>query len=356
MRLFECQACGQVLHFHNIRCERCARTLGFLPSRALLAALEPAGAAWRTLTRPRRTVRFCANAGHAACNWLLEEDEPGPLCRACGFNRAIPDLSDPTRLALWRKVQAAKHHLFYALLRLRLPLQGRDDAHPGGLAFDVLAGAPEPDAPAVMTGHDSGLITLALDEADDAERERRRTELDEPYRSLLGHFRHEIGHYYWDVLVRDGGRLEACRALFGDDTADYAAALERHYRAGPPAGWQESHVSAYASVHPWEDWAETWAHYFHIVDTLEMAASYGLAIRPGLREGRSLAARIRLDPYDGAGIEAILAAWVPLSLAMNSLNRAMGSPDPYPFVLPPPVVAKLGFIHQVIHAGQPQSS
>ncbi len=355
MKLFECQGCAQVLHFHNTRCGRCTRVLGFLPGRTLLTALDPAGEAWRTLARPRRTLRFCANAGYEACNWLLED--AGPLCVACRFNRAIPDLSEPGRLALWRKAQMAKHQLFYALLRLRLPLQGRDAAHPGGLAFDVLADAPEPDAPKVMTGHDNGLITLALEEADDAERERRRTALNEPYRTLLGHFRHEIGHYYWDVLVHDDpARLDACRALFGDERAEYGAALERHYRDGPPAGWGDSHVSAYAAVHPWEDWAETWAHYLHIVDTLEVAAAYGMSIRPDLREGRQISARIRLDPYGGAGIAEILAAWVPLSLAMNSLNRAMGSPDPYPFVLPPPVVAKLGFVHQVIHAGHDQSS
>jgi len=352
MKLFACQGCGQVVYFENTRCERCERALGYLPLAETVTALEPAGEAWRTLARPERQVRFCENATKDACNWLLGAQEEGPLCTACRFNRAIPDLAVGENLLLWRRVEIAKHRLFYTLLRLRLPLRGRDEDHPDGLAFDVLAGAPEPDAPAVMTGHDNGLITIALEEADDAERERRRAALNEPYRSLLGHFRHEIGHYYWDVLVRDGGRLEECRAVFGDDTADYQAALERHYAGGPPAGWQEQFVSAYAAVHPWEDWAETWAHYFHIIDTLEMARAFGIRIRPWVGEEEGMVANIRLDPYRVADVHEIIDAWLPLSFAMNSLNRAMGNADLYPFVISPPVVEKLGFVHAVLHSAR----
>ena len=95
-----------------------------------------------------------------------------------------------------------------------------------------------------MTGHENGIITIALAEADGFERERRRLEMGEPYCTLLGHFRHEVGHHFWDLLVRDGGQLQACRALFGDDSEDYQAALQRHYRDGPVPDWQQRYVSA----------------------------------------------------------------------------------------------------------------
>ena len=251
---------------------------------------------------------------------------------------------------------SGKHHLFYSLLRLKLPLANRIDDPEHGLAFDFLADSPDPTGPKVMTGHDNGLITIALVEADDAERERRRTQMHEPYRSLLGHFRHEVGHYFWDVLVRDGGRLEECRAVFGDDSQDYDAALQAHYQNGAPADWQEHYVSQYASTHPWEDWAETWAHYLHIVDTLEMASAFGIRVKPRLMRDETLTAEINLDPYKpDASMEEIIDAWLPLTFAMNSLNRAMGNPDLYPFVLSPTVVTKLSFVHDVVH-GRPASS
>ena len=177
----------------------------------------------------------------------------------------------------------------------------------------------------------------------------RRTQMHEPYRSLLGHFRHEVGHYFWDVLVRDGGRLEDCRAVFGDDSQDYAAALQNHYQNGPPAGWQENYVSRYASTHPWEDWAETWAHYLHIVDTLEMASAFGITVQPRISRDETLKAVIDLDPYETAAMTDIIDAWLPLTFAMNSLNRAMGQPDLYPFVISPAVMTKLSFVHDVVH-------
>ena len=153
----------------------------------------------------------------------------------------------------------------------------------------------------MVTGHDNGAVTIALSEADPAESEKRRAELDEPYRTPLGHFRHEIGHHYWDVLVRDGGMLEACRARFGDDREDYAEALQRHYREGPPANWQERFVSAYATSHPWEDFAEAWAHYFHIVDTLDTANAFGLSLEPTIDREGGHKARVDFDPYiDGS--------------------------------------------------------
>jgi len=199
----------------------------------------------------------------------------------------------------------------------------------------------------VMTGHDNGRITISLAEADDAERERRRSAMQEPYRTLLGHCRHEIGHYYWDRLIRDTPLLDACRETFGDDTLDYAQALKRHYENGPPAGWQENFVSGYAASHPWEDFAESWAHYFHIVDTLEMAREFGVDIHPRLEVGRELKTHIDFSPYRAESVVELVDAWLPLTFALNSINRCMGQADLYPFILTPAIVRKLGFIHEL---------
>ncbi len=349
MRLFKCQNCGQIIYFENTKCESCGHGLAYLPEAMTMTALEPQDEALRALAAPKTPFRLCDNAAHAACNWLVTADSPATLCFACRHNHTIPDLSVPENLQRWQKIEAAKHHLFYSLLRLRLPLENRIDNPEHGLAFDFLADSAQ-TGPKVMTGHDNGLITIALAEADDAERERRRTHMHEPYRSLLGHFRHEVGHYFWDVLVRDGGRLDDCRAVFGDDAQDYDAALQRHYAEGAPPDWQEHFVSQYASTHPWEDWAETWAHYLHIVDTLEMASAFGITVKPRLTRDETLNAVINLDPYNpDAKMTDIINAWLPLTFAMNSLNRAMGNPDLYPFVLSPTVVAKLGFVHDVVH-------
>ena len=352
MKLFKCQHCGQILYFENVQCERCSRQLGYLAEVTTISALEPEGDAWKALARPAGLVRFCDNATHDACNWLVDAGSPDTLCAACRHNRTIPDLSIADNLSRWQRIEQAKHRLFYSLLRLNLPLATRQDDPEHGLAFDFLADSPDPTGPKVLTGHDNGLITIALQEADDAERERRRTQMNEPYRSLLGHFRHEVGHYFWDVLVRDGGRLEECRAVFGDDSQDYGAALEAHYQHGAPADWQQNYVSQYATTHPWEDWAETWAHYLHIVDTLEMAGAFGIRVKPRITREETLAADIDLDPYRAQTIEEIVDAWLPLTFAMNSLNRAMGNPDLYPFVLSPAVIAKLGFVHDVVHAAR----
>ncbi len=350
MKLFKCQSCGQVLYFENTKCESCGHGLGYLAEQMALSAVEAEGDLLTALAAPERLVRLCDNAQHNACNWLVDSSGVAKLCLACRHNRVIPELSNALNLERWQRMEAAKHHLFYSLLRLKLPLQNRIDNPKHGLAFDFLADNPDAIGPRVMTGHDNGLITIALIEADDAERERRRAQMREPYRSLLGHFRHEVGHYFWDVLVRDGGRLAACREVFGDDSQDYNMALQAHYQNGAPVDWQQHYVSQYASTHPWEDWAETWAHYLHIIDTLEMACAFGIKVQPRLAQDDTLSAVIDLDPYaDDASIDQLIAAWLPLTFAMNSLNRAMGSPDLYPFVLSPMVVKKIGFVHDVVH-------
>jgi hypothetical protein len=258
----------------------------------------------------------------------------------------VPDFSEPENMVRWRALEAAKHRLFDALMRWKLPLPTRaaDPAH--GLAFDFPAETSF--QPHVLTGHDEGLITIALKEGDAVQRERMREQMGELYRTPLGHFRHEIGHFYWDQLVRDSAYLEPCRALFGEDRADYEQALQAHYNRAPVPGWQDSFVSLYATSHPWEDFAETWAHYLHIVDTLEMASSFGVGIHPKLARSAALETDIDFDPYVSADVATILEAWLPLAFAVNSLNRAMGQSDFYPFVLSAKVMEKLGFIHAVI--------
>ncbi len=355
MKLFVCQSCQALLFFENESCETCGHRLGYLPLEATLSAVEPAGDgsdALVALARPGRRFRPCANAAHHACNWLISDATPSRWCIACRHNRTIPDIADPTLLLLWQRLEAAKHRLFYSLLRLGLPLATRA-RRPDGLAYDFLDETEQQrtSGARVMTGHDEGLITLRVREADDAERERMRHQMGEPYRTLLGHFRHEVGHYFWDRLVRDGGRLEACREVFGDDRQDYQAALKRHYAEAPSGDWRQHSISDYAATHPWEDFAETWAHYLHIVDTLETAASLGLSLQPVDAEGRSaagLAATLDFDPYEAPDIETIIRAWMPLTVAMNNLNRSMGQPDLYPFVLSAPVIRKLGFIHTLL--------
>jgi hypothetical protein len=348
MKLFRCQACDNIIYFENRTCGRCGHRLGYVPELEIMAALEPAGDAWKPLTGAGTPRRFCANADYDVCNWLTAAGGQDRLCVACRHNDTIPDISLAPHLSAWRDIELAKHRLFYSLLRWKLPLKIRAEDPDHGLAFEFLADPPQPSGPRVMTGHDDGVVTIALAEADSAEIEKRRAELAEPYRSLLGHFRHEVGHYYWDILVRDGGRLEQCRAAFGDDSQDYQAALQRHYAEGASADWAERFVSAYATSHPWEDFAETWAHYLHIVDTLETASAFGLRIAPAIdREGAHFA-RLDFDPYVTGSIEQIIDAWAPFVVAMNSVNRAMGRPDLYPFVLAPAVVEKLRFVHELV--------
>jgi hypothetical protein len=333
MKLFKCQACAQLLYFENRRCENCTRRLGYLPESANLAALEPNGDAFKPVGMTR-SYRFCDNAARDTCNWLVPADSSDTLCEACRHNRTIPNLADTANLESWRKLELAKHRLFYTLLKLKLPTTG--------LTFDFLAG------PKILTGHDDGVITINLAEADDAQREKLRTQMGEPYRTLLGHFRHEVGHYFWDRLVRDGGQLAACREVFGDDEQDYNTALKTYYANGAPSDWQQHFVSAYASAHAWEDFAETWAHYMHIVDTLEMAQAFGIEIHPELDESGALDTEIDFDPHRARTIEEIIAAWLPMTFAVNNLNRSMGLPDLYPFILTPTVVTKLGFIHTLV--------
>ena len=357
-RAYRCQ-CERPVFFRNSKCLNCQTPLGYDPELAQVLPLQegPSQDSWviAGALSPGQTYRRCANLLTAArCNWLIkltDDNAALSLCPACRLNRTIPDLSVPGNEELWHRMEVAKRRLISQLLALKLPVAsklGEDPEH--GLAYDFLrastSGGP------VLTGHEHGLMTFNLDEANDALREQARAQMKEPYRTLLGHFRHEIGHYYWDRLVDHTAWLEPYRELFGDERQDYARALAANYQNGPPSDWALRFVSSYASAHPWEDWAETWAHYLHMVDTVDTALSFGIDADN---------VELDADPYtvddlwrsdnehhDSTAFLNLLNAWVDISAVMNEMSRSMGQADFYPFVLPRPAIRKLHFIHCLI--------
>ncbi|HWC60381.1 MAG TPA: putative zinc-binding peptidase [Verrucomicrobiae bacterium] len=352
MKIFYCDHCGNLVFFENVRCVKCGYALGFLPDAQDLSALEAdADNSWRALAAVAKGRRYlqCQNGReHSVCNWLVPADDAAPFCLSCRLNQTIPDLTVAGNLERWHKLELAKRRLIYTLLHLHLPLAVRQNRP--ALQFNFLAEVPG-RAP-ILTGHSNGLITLNIAEADDAEREKRRVSFHEPYRTLLGHFRHEIAHYYWDQLIADTPRLKRFRELFGDDSYDYSTALQAYYAQGAPADWQLRHVSAYASSHPWEDWAETFAHYLHIIDMIETAAGFGMTLRPKHPSAPSMTSDPRKVDETADGFNRILENWLPLTHALNSLNRGMGLPDIYPFVLSDPAVDKMKFIHETVRTSE----
>ncbi len=246
----------------------------------------------------------------------------------------------------------AKRRLIYNLMTLGLPVVSKNDDPQNGLTFEFLADpdAASPNSPKILTGHADGVITVNIAEADDAEREKRRVSMHEPYRTLLGHFRHEIGHYYWDRLIRDSAHLARFRQLFGDDRQDYAAALKAYYQSGPPADWLNRFISPYSSSHPWEDWAETWAHYLHLIDTLETASECGLVLMPNRANAYAVRPRYSSRKPGVAKFDEMMGDWFAVTYLLNNLSRGLGQRDSYPFVLMDPVIDKLRFIHEVCTA------
>lgn len=412
-RAYRCQ-CGCPVFFRNSVCLACGTPLGYESSLARLIPLMPhpdlapgaphnSWVIWHDAAAGRQPLQSspgadpnalpsfmpqlsqayarCANLQTPAqCNWLIPITAPAPvnnaanaandapaggnplamdapaplrlLCQACRLNRVIPDLNDamhPDNGELWGRIELAKRRLVSALMALGLPVASRlseDTAR--GMMFDFLR-SPN-NGPHILTGHDTGLITLNLQEADDAVREAARTAMREPYRTLLGHFRHEIGHYYWDRLVRGTHWMDGFHQLFGDETIDYATALRKNYEQGPPQQWWLHYVSAYASTHPWEDWAECWAHYLHMRDTVDTALSFGLATDRANLEFTlfTLDALYQPDHPQAEQFLAFLNEWTQLTTLLNEMSRSMGQPDFYPFVLPREVVAKLHFIHLLV--------
>lgn len=349
MKLFKCNHCGQLVYFENSLCERCGLKLGFFPEQLELLPLVEENKDSHTIwgNTAAGSYRYCANHKYNVCNWMVRKDDEREFCLACSFNRTIPNISNNEYRQRWNIIENAKHRLIYTLLRLKLPLFTKAADEETGLLFDFMADEKGSEQ-RILTGHDNGLITINIAEADDIEREMARKSMDEIYRTVLGHFRHEIGHYYWDRLIDNSDYLNECRELFGDDRKDYGEALKEHYSKGAPKGWNNEFISAYATTHPWEDWAETWAHYLHIVDTVETAYSFGLSVHPVVAADNAvLHADININPYETENFSRILNQWFPLTFALNSLNRSMGLHDLYPFVIPAKVIDKLIFIHKV---------
>lgn len=349
MKLFACQSCGAQLYFENVRCLSCGHELGLIADANVLTAIEAnQDGTWRSLAPGfdgiswRKCVRY-ANDG--VCNWLVRVDDAHDLCRSCRMTRTIPDLSRQGHHEAWRRMEMAKRRLIYGLTTLGLPVIDREQDPVGGLVFEFLADTLEQKA---ITGHSDGLITVNIAEADPVERERARTNLHESYRTVLGHLRHESGHYYWDRLVSRGSRIWDVRGLFGDDRQDYAEAMQRYYDHGPRADWNNGFVSAYATMHPWEDWAETWAHYLHMVDAVEVAGSLGLSLSTRPQGSRQPLVAMMAPQGVVQSFDDLLAAWVPLTFATNSLTRSIGHQDWFPFVLSEGAIAKLRLVHTVI--------
>ena len=341
------------MFFENTTCLNCGRTLAFVPEHMTMVTLaaDEAGS-WRPVADDAaagESYRLCANySNYAVCNWALPADSPESLCRSCGLTHTIPNLETPQNHEAWAKLETAKRRMVYALLSLELPLVSKVLDPKTGLEFEFMSDIVKAngDQSRVLTGHDDGVITINVAEADDVYREAQRQRQHEPYRTLLGHFRHEIGHYYWDRLIADSERLETFRALFGDERADYAAAVKQHYEQGAPANWAESFISAYATTHPWEDWAESWAHVMHMVDSLETAHAVGLSVRPPRRDEPALKVPSKPTQARMVDFDELVRQWLSLTYVLNNLTRGLGLPDAYPFVLSPPVIDKLRFVCQ----------
>ncbi|MFN4100588.1 MAG: putative zinc-binding metallopeptidase [Pararhodobacter sp.] len=326
MRRFSCPSCEAEVFFANTACLNCNTVLVYAPGQGFLADPEAVQ---------------CVNRSEIGCNWAAEEGSA--LCLCCQHTTMVPDLTVDGNMTRWARIEAAKRPVIRSLYRLGLPLV--DDTGQPVPVFELKGDALTPEGPRVLTGHEHGTITLNIAEADDSEREARRSAMGEPYRTLAGHFRHEVAHHYWEVLTEhDPARLETLRAVFGDDRQDYAAALQAHYSNGPPVDWMQSYISSYATAHPWEDFAETWAHVMHLLDGLETARAFGL-VSDDLPEDLGALASLPM--------QRLADAWIDLSVALNAVNQAMGHETFYPFVLTPPVIAKMEAIRAVIAEASP---
>ena len=317
MRAFTCDSCGEHVYFDNTVCITCGSALTWDRAQQRIRVLGDG--------EPR-----CPHLTLNGCNWVPDlTDQP---CFACRLTRVRPSDRDVVGLPQYHTAEQAKRRLVAELDTLRLPIAPRDEEGRTGLAFDLLSSVDRP----VVTGHAGGVITLDLAESDDVHREQVRVEMGEAYRTMLGHLRHEVGHYFETVLVADDETRARTRAIFGDETVDYQASIDRHYADGPPGDWADGYVSAYATMHPFEDFAETFAHVLHIRDGLETAHAFGLTVDPAVSV-RSFG-------------DVVTGTWLPLTRSLNQMSRSLGQGDLYPFVLAPPVIDKLAFVHGLVAA------
>jgi hypothetical protein len=352
MKRFTC-VCGNLLFFENYACVKCKRTVGWCPTCKQISPLEPAAGGGFTCLNPKCNARLlkCDNYfTHNVCNRCVPAPEkpaapgaPAPVCDYCRFNHIIPNLEDPKNKDRWARVEAAKRLVLYDFDALGLRYGTAADGVVPPLRFDFKADASLPDSrfrdtpggEKVFTGHDNGLVTLNLREADPVAREQARVQFGEAHRTLVGHFRHEMGHYVWEVEIR-GKQEPAFVKLFGDHNAvPYNDAMTAYYAKGPKAGWLTSYVSGYATMHPWEDWAETFANYLDLMATLETAEHGGLIKLP-----------------DRKTFDTLATAYVELGITLNELNRGVGLIDFLPEIIAGPVREKMAFIHGLTRYGR----
>ena len=344
------------MFFHNSVCLGCGSAIGYDPTSRLLGTLLPGSDATFTLAidvrSPRPAFRFCEHRLDAAvCNWLIPADSDRRSCLSCRMTRTIPDLSHPRNVVRLELIETAKRRVLFGLQACALPIVPKDEDAERGLVFDLLEALPE--GPRVMTGHVAGVVTVNVAEADADYREKYRESFHEPYRTLIGHLRHEIGHHYWDLLVRDTDWLPKCRDLFGDEQSHYLQALQQYYQDGPPLDWPDRFISGYAAAHPWEDWAETWAHYLHLRATLQTVDSFSLDTSKTPFRITPFEADVLYDPDAPSAMHFLgwINAWVKLTTVLNETARSMGQPDVYPFVMNRAVVTKLHFVQCVVETG-----
>jgi hypothetical protein len=323
VRAFHCEVCGAELFFENSVCVTCGSAVGYSREQGTMVAVNA--------DHP-----ICANLNRCGCNWIADPTSTTGLCFSCTLTRTRPADGDTVGLAQYWVAEAAKRRLVFGLDELRLPVQVSDGS--SGLAFDLLSSTHGK----IITGHLNGIITLDLAESNDAHREALRASMAEPYRTVLGHFRHEVGHYYCELLALTDDRHEEFLALFGDESVSYEEALQRHYSTGSDDDWQDNFVSAYAAMHPLEDFAEVFGHFLHIADTLQTAEEFGL-----------ISSEQAVGPLDAPLAEVIERTWLPLTKGLNQINRSMGRADLYPFVLAAPVIAKLIFVADLIAKAKP---
>jgi len=322
MRSFTCRICGNALFFENSVCVSCGTALGYARAERAIVPVDEKGS---YVDANGLVWWVCQNLTLSGCTWLAELE--GGQCFSCTLTRTRPNDADAAGFVAFGEAERAKRHLIAELDELGFAVRSKVEDPENGLAFDLLSSAQG----AVQMGHDQGVITIDVSESDPALRETVRVKLDEPYRTMLGHFRHEVGHYVEWQLVR-GDLIEECRAVFGDEQESYQAAIDRHYAEGPPVGWETEYISTYATMHPFEDFAETFAHFLHIRDTVDTASRQGL-----------VRADIQLQTFS----QLVIEVWIPLALALNQINRSMGRDDLYPFVIPPVVLGKLDFVSRL---------
>jgi hypothetical protein len=340
MKTFACQ-CGNRLFFENVKCVACGRDVGWCEHCQGIASFVMRENGSYCCDSCGSAARKCFNYEvEQVCNHFVadaaESKEP-LLCSVCQLTQTIPDLTVEGNRDKWRRLEQAKRRLIYQLDQIKLPYRNVEPT----LTFDFKENVVPAEgvwrkgelAEHVYTGHLNGKITINIQEADDVEREKLRVDMNEARRTLIGHLRHEIGHYYWQLLIQNKCEAEFIQ-VFGDhNDPDYATALALYYEQGPRPDWNQAFISAYAASHPWEDFAETFALYLDIRSVLQTSEHLGVPLH-------KITNTVTFEEY--------VFAYQMLGITVNELNRCLGIFDLVPEIIVQPVVDKLNFIHKLL--------